>query len=158
MGEVLAQMHQVSLSRAGIDLAALNNAFYDPHFSAERWKSLIDQALEKQIDKADQFARYLPLIIEVSESAEQALALLKSQQVLTHRDMSPNNVVWENGRLPIIIDWELVGLLHPTVDLIGMAFDWSVIRADEINEDPFLCVNTTLLPKWWPCSLSIRCL
>lgn len=137
MGALLAQLHHVNLSAASFNTSILNDEFCDHAFSSKKWQDLVARAVVRKITHAAKLAATLPLILEVCEQAEQATQLLKSQRIISHRDASPNNVIWHNHYSPIIIDWELAGLIHPTVDLLGGAFDWSIVTADEVSLERF---------------------
>ena len=137
IGAVLARMHGINASSSNIDLSVLNDTFYSFEFSEARWWALLDQAAIKKMKCADQCRINLSLIIEASEQANQSLSRLKSKPIISHRDMSPNNIVWKKNGTPMIIDWELAGLIHPSVDVMGMAFDWSLLKPHEINEHYF---------------------
>lgn len=41
--------------------------------------------------------------------------------VFSHRDIHASNIVWPDIERPHLIDWESAGLIHPTVELIGLA-------------------------------------
>ncbi|KTD22180.1 aminoglycoside phosphotransferase [Legionella lansingensis] len=45
--------------------------------------------------------------------------------VVSHRDIHLHNVVWKNEDTPHLIDWESAGLIHPFVELIGLASNCS---------------------------------
>ena len=137
MGGVLAQMHGINVPSSSVDLSVLNDVFYSFEFSKGRWQALIDQARVKKIKSIDSLQAHLSLIIEASEQAKASWARLKTPFVISHRDMSPHNVVWKNDETPAIIDWELAGLIHPTVEFIGAAFDWSLLSSQEMNEQRF---------------------
>lgn len=41
--------------------------------------------------------------------------------VLSHRDIQNGNIIWRDDNSPHLIDWESAGLIHPGVELIGLA-------------------------------------
>ncbi|WP_423063844.1 phosphotransferase [Candidiatus Paracoxiella cheracis] len=137
MGWMLAQMHQLHLSPTLFDVSVLNEDFYSHVFSEEKWQNLVENAIAQRIAYADKLKNTLPLILKVCHRAEQATERLKSKRIIAHRDASPNNVIWPDHQSPIIIDWELAGLIHPTVDLLGGAFDWSVVKSEEVSTKRF---------------------
>lgn len=137
MGFVLSQMHQLNLTSASFDTSMLNEEFYDHSFSKKQWQDLVVRAVSMKISHADILENTLPLIIKVCDQAEQTTQTLKSHRIISHRDASPNNVIWQNRHSPIVIDWELAGLIHPTVDLLGGAFDWSVVKSNEVSIKKF---------------------
>ncbi|WP_251366017.1 hypothetical protein [Coxiella-like endosymbiont of Rhipicephalus sanguineus] len=49
---------------------------------------------------------------------------------------------------------ELAGLIHPTIELIGMAFDWSVIRPSQIDDHRYQRGNSGILTFRWRLKLN----
>jgi len=137
MGQVMANMHQLRLSSDSCDTSVLNSDFYHHVFSASQWEQLVAKATQQGIKHAGKLLESLPLILKVCQQAEKSTNALKSKRIISHRDASPNNVIWQAHQSPIIIDWELAGLIHPTVDLLGGAFDWSLVRSDAVSLDRF---------------------
>lgn len=87
-----------------------------------------------KINKLHGIHRLLKLVIP---SINRAVSHLKKKRVLSHRDVTPRNVIWTDSLTPNLIDWELAGCIHPTVEVIGAAFDWSIVTPDVINESNF---------------------
>ena len=137
MGKVMATMHQLHVSSESCDTSVLNSDFYDHVFSTNQWEQLVEKAVQQGIKHADKLSESLPLILKVCHQAEESTRALKPNRIISHRDASPNNVIWQKHHTPIIIDWELAGPIHPTVDLLGGAFDWSLVTSDEMSSDRF---------------------
>ncbi len=47
----------------------------------------------------------------------------EEQWVFSHRDIYAANIVWRSDERPHFIDWESAGLIHPFVELIGLALN-----------------------------------
>ncbi|CDZ75839.1 Phosphotransferase enzyme family protein [Legionella massiliensis] len=47
----------------------------------------------------------------------------KDSWVFSHRDIHAANIIWPDARTPHIIDWESAGLIHPAIELIGLALN-----------------------------------
>ncbi|CEK11888.1 phosphotransferase family protein [Legionella hackeliae] len=45
----------------------------------------------------------------------------KANSVVSHRDIHLQNIIWKSETKPHLIDWESAGLIHPFVELIGLA-------------------------------------
>ncbi|KTC87880.1 MULTISPECIES: phosphotransferase enzyme family protein [Legionella] len=41
--------------------------------------------------------------------------------VFSHRDIHAENIVWRGKKTPHLLDWESAGLIHPAIELIGLA-------------------------------------
>ncbi|MEA4888925.1 MAG: phosphotransferase [Clostridiaceae bacterium] len=124
MGTLLGKMHSAGIQVPGIQREAGNAERYD-------WNQhlLSGQALNKEwIDELSQMIRDL-----ASWNQETCAACheLRDNLVLSHRDMDPKNVLWENNR-PSIIDWEAAGYVNPYQDLLERLNDWS----DQGNGQP----------------------
>jgi thiamine kinase-like enzyme len=67
--------------------------------------------------------------------------LLASDMVISHRDLDPKNVLWQQGN-PLIIDWESAGYINPMQDLIETAFYWSEDENRNISKGKFIALIT----------------
>lgn len=92
LGSHLASIHRLRLSNEG------GNPF--PH---------IESAHFPQSTKS--------LIRECNDN----LSYRAHEWVVSHRDIHHHNVVWIDEECPNLIDWDSAGLIHPFVELIGLA-------------------------------------
>ncbi|WP_240037195.1 phosphotransferase [Paenibacillus amylolyticus] len=60
----------------------------------------------------------------------------EAEQVCSHRDLDPKNVMWDQNK-PIIIDWESAGEINPKHDLIETAIYWSIDELGQLNKSKF---------------------
>ncbi|WP_133128364.1 phosphotransferase [Legionella nagasakiensis] len=60
--------------------------------------------------------------------------------VTSHRDIHAANVIWQTKEMPFLIDWESTGLIHPFVELIGVAVNGAEITAGKFNKNRFIAV------------------
>ncbi|RUQ90373.1 hypothetical protein ELY10_03300 [Legionella septentrionalis] len=56
--------------------------------------------------------------------------------VTSHRDIHLGNVIWKKN-IPYLIDWNSAGLIHPFVELIGLAVNCAGIAAGRFNPHSF---------------------
>ncbi|MDI9819224.1 MULTISPECIES: phosphotransferase enzyme family protein [unclassified Legionella] len=63
-----------------------------------------------------------------------------NQRVVSHRDLHLGNIVWRDEQTPCLIDWESAGLIHPFVELIGLATNCSGLAATGFNKALFQAV------------------
>lgn len=63
--------------------------------------------------------------------------MLATENVISHGDLEPKNVMWYQENLKII-DWESAGNLNPMHDLIETAIYWSVNDSGSIVKEKFL--------------------
>ncbi|WP_133130388.1 phosphotransferase enzyme family protein [Legionella yabuuchiae] len=57
--------------------------------------------------------------------------------VTSHRDLHAGNVIWTQESIPHLIDWESIGLIHPFVDLVGLALNAAEIPMCRFNSANF---------------------
>ena len=63
-------------------------------------------------------------------------AKLKKNQVISHRDLDPKNIMWKND-VPYIIDWEAAGYINPYEELIQVLNYWIVDENQNYNKEKF---------------------
>ncbi len=62
---------------------------------------------------------------EVNAQAEIAARSWTRPTVASHRNLDPGNVLWTTTGEPALIDWEAAGWIHPELEVVRAAFDWS---------------------------------
>ncbi|WP_340004020.1 aminoglycoside phosphotransferase family protein [Paenibacillus sp. FSL K6-0276] len=134
IGEILAKIHKIDFSTL-LDhpienLEAVNAStvcWNEYALKAKQdglgWSSLLFDNLN-QINHWEQL---------VDSSAEQLL----NHMVISHRDLDQKNVLWDEHHIPIIIDWEAAGPIHPTQELIDVALYWSSSESASESKDAF---------------------
>lgn len=60
--------------------------------------------------------------------------------IISHRDVHSANVVWKTQTIPTLIDWASAGLIHPFVELIGLAVNGAGIARGEFDEAGYIAV------------------
>jgi|GEM_PF-3511372 hypothetical protein len=74
---------------------------------------------------------------------------LKDKIIVSHRDLTLNNVIW-NDENPHLIDWEMAGGIHRTKDAIATGLNWCLSKHYKVNENllvDFLSQYTCLYKK-----------
>jgi thiamine kinase-like enzyme len=64
----------------------------------------------------------------VNAECIQACSMVPKDSVISHRDLSLNNVIWQN-ELAYIIDWDWAGKISQAQDVMATALNWS-LRTD----------------------------
>lgn len=130
MGSILSSLHTGDFSDLGIMLNSSeereptnwNFYLYKGQQSNAEWTGLLLQNIEMLYDWS----------AEAINSAKQ----ISSDMVISHGDLDPKNVLWDDK--PVLIDWECAGYRNPKQDLIETAIYWSESESGEINKDKFL--------------------
>jgi len=106
MGKLLARLH-------GLDFSAV--AFEDePPGEMFPWETYDHPLLHENLSD----------IIRWNERLLAAEKKLSTGKVVSHRDMEPKNVMWNESE-PVVIDWEAAGLIHPLQELVMTAMCWA---------------------------------
>ena len=98
-------------------------------------------------------AETTPLLAAADERI-QALPLPAGQTVLVHGDLWQGNLLWDDGSVTGIIDWDMAGVGHPSLDLAALRLD-AVLLHGFGAEEPVLAgwqqatgVPAEALPYW----------
>ncbi len=83
----------------------------------------------------------LPVINDICEQCENNITILKNNTVISHRDLDPKNVLWNDNNY-YIIDWESVGLINRTKDLLTTALYWCFDDHYQVNLDSLVSFIT----------------
>ncbi|MFU1793116.1 phosphotransferase [Paenibacillus azoreducens] len=118
MGDVLAELHLTDFSgfnipdhrSEGAQLINWNRYLQLGRVNGAEWLNLL---LANQA-----------MLAEWNAQAIESENLLSADLVISHRDLDPKNVLWNQGR-PIVIDWEAAGYVNPMKELIETAMYWS---------------------------------
>jgi len=113
IAKTLAKIHQIDL-----DIPELDQPVFDIH-SNDKIRALIG--------KTNDLQNNLDLLLQINDEYKAAVTVLKSQSVVSHADLDPKNVLWNENDDPILIDWEAARKINPTYEIINAALDWSGI-------------------------------
>ena len=72
----------------------------------------------------DEFSSNLDKIKMIEKEAISAL-MNNQSNVISHRDLDPKNIMWQDVMNPVVIDWESTGPVNAGVELLKVALDWS---------------------------------
>lgn len=140
MGQSLAVLHQIAPQP--ISLPAIK---FKP-FAYQNWqRSLTDFISDK---------KQLDDYIALSKQARQCGQQPSQQQLLSHRDLNVENILWLSETEPYLIDWECSGLINPKVELIGLAFNLAGLAPQDYQFSKFNAVIEGYLDNAAPQSSS----
>ncbi len=117
VGGILGVLHQRNLVHGDLPHPGTRS------ISPEDWRALATrsegQAWSAELNDA------MPVLLALSaESTAAADALRESPTLVSHRDLVPENVIWDaDGAW--VIDWESAAWINPMVELVSAAIDWS---------------------------------
>ncbi|MBR5800601.1 MAG: phosphotransferase [Lachnospiraceae bacterium] len=130
IGEILGKMHTANLSVEGIEPEQVEAEMYD-------WDSFAKAVEEKRISMLPcrkepmenlcwtaEFGKALADIKKWNKAVCEATDDLNQFRVLSHRDLDPKNVLWNEGE-PLLIDWEAAGFVNPYQELLEIINYWA---------------------------------
>lgn len=79
---------------------------------------------------------------EIYQQCLSSLTLQSEQMVLSHRDWHVDNFIWSKSNALHLIDWESAGLIHPLIELVGLACNCAGIDREQFQTKKFMMVLT----------------
>lgn len=79
----------------------------------------------------------LDQILLENKKYQNAIPYLKTKLVISHGDLDPKNVLWDENDNPYLIDWESARLLNPSYEIINTSLDFCSI-SESFNQDLFI--------------------
>jgi Ser/Thr protein kinase RdoA (MazF antagonist) len=129
LGGILAALHRLDFG----DLCPPSTAAALP---APDWEAYLRLGQKAGAPWAELLAAYMSNLYEWSSRLAAAESTLTGKTVVSHRDLEPKNVLWCAG-VPVIIDWEAAGRIHPAHDMAETAVYWSKDGAGHIDSGKF---------------------
>jgi aminoglycoside phosphotransferase (APT) family kinase protein len=139
-----------------LDAAALPSALEQMAAYLQRVHTLkIEVALPPREDPFEGALGY----VDASDPVHDALQALRvrntqSRTALVHGDFWPGNVLWNNGTLAAVVDWEDAALGDPVSDLAGcrleLLWKYGESAAEQFTHQylALAALDTTTLPVW----------
>jgi thiamine kinase-like enzyme len=124
VARILSKMHSINLKFEEIE-----EAEFDVHDN-DKIKALIDLANKMNLIFASDLMENLAALLEININYHNAILVLKDYTVISHGDLDQKNVLWNNSKNPILIDWESARKLNPTYEIVNAALDWSGITTE----------------------------
>lgn len=94
-------------------------------YNEEHWSHLVKKAGEQELSWAATALDCKHLLNYWSHKAAAASALLNTQLIVSHRDLSASNIIWQYDEHPVVIDWEYAGLVNSESECFNTAMTWS---------------------------------
>ena len=130
IGSILADIHSMDFSGLGLSHEVSHSALID-------WDDYAQKGQENHALWANQLLPMRDSLYAWNALAHQAEQFLAVDQVISHRDLDPKNVMWHLDK-PILIDWESAGSINPMQDLVETALYWSEDEHGTMNRDRFI--------------------
>ncbi|OMD37212.1 aminoglycoside phosphotransferase family protein [Paenibacillus odorifer] len=143
IGELLAKLHKIDFStlldhHPNVNLEPVNT-------STVLWNKYALQAKQEGVEWSALLLDHLSQINHWEQLVDSSAEQLSNHMIISHRDLDQKNVLWDEHRVPIIIDWEAAGPIHPTQELIDVALYWSGFESGSVSKDAFCTLISTYL-------------
>jgi aminoglycoside phosphotransferase (APT) family kinase protein len=130
IGKLLAKLHKIDFSKLNlIDDYSYTEDTYD-------WSYYLHKGIESKAVWVELVNDNIVKLYDWMRILNKAAAELSVGTVISHGDLEPKNVMWQNEK-PIIIDWEAAAFVHPAFDLFETAFYWAK-DDNNIQKDRFI--------------------
>lgn len=137
---VLADIHGMDLTQLTADGDPRKGEFIP---SAVDWQDYAIKGTETRSAWASVLTAHLKQLQVWETQANTAGIALMDNKVISHRDLDPKNVLWDINHVPVIIDWEAAGAIHPLQELIEVVLYWSGFETGKVNEAAFRAMIST---------------
>lgn len=129
VGRILGKIHAADIKVAGMEKSRDCRIVYD-------WNMLLEKARQSNTKCFSVLEENIADIIRWDEHVVSALQQLSENQVISHRDLDPKNIMWKNDK-PYIIDWEAAGYVNPFQELIEVLNYWIPDETGKYNKAKF---------------------
>jgi Ser/Thr protein kinase RdoA (MazF antagonist) len=131
IGAILADIHMTDVSELGI----INNE--SDHTQLTDWNYYLQKGQENNAVWVNLLLENIDKLYDLNAQEKKSAKLLASDMVISHGDLDPKNVMW-NQHNPILIDWEAAGYINPMQDMTETAIYWSENEMGNIDKERFL--------------------
>ena len=130
VGLILAQIHQTNFVQVDRIRSTPKDENHVP------WEFYLHKGVEQRAVWTKHLFDSIELLTFWTEQTNRSVKLLEAEQVFSHRDLEPKNVMWNQDK-PIVIDWESAGEINPKHDLIETAIYWSIDESSQLSKSKF---------------------
>ncbi|WP_326930247.1 phosphotransferase [Exiguobacterium artemiae] len=127
IGKQLAHIHSADLSSLQIQQPPESSE------SGVSWDEFVEHIRLQGLTALDPVTTNLRQIKRWADVSSVAMEQLTGTVVLSHRDLDAKNVLWKSG-LPVLIDWESAGYIHPMHDFVETALYWSLDENNQLHD------------------------
>lgn len=126
IGEMLGKIHAADVEIEGMEPETEVRGVFAWEALAEAWR------MQKEPDYVSRLEEFLPELLALDANVVHALKISSSHKVISHRDLDPKNVMWQENK-PYIIDWEAAGYVNPFQELVEVTNYWITEESGSYN-------------------------
>lgn len=116
VGRILGKIHAADIKVDRMEKKHDSRDEYD-------WNMLLEKAQQCNTECCFILRENLADVMRWDKHVVSGLRVVSQNQVISHRDLDPKNVMWKNDA-PYIIDWEAAGYVNPFQELIEVLNNW----------------------------------
>jgi len=129
IGRILGKIHAANIKVDSIEKSQDSRDEYD-------WNMLLGKAQQCNTECYLVLQENLADIIRWDNHVVSGFGEVSKNQVISHRDLDPKNIMWKNDE-PYIIDWEAAGYVNPFQELIEVLNYWISDETGKYNKVKF---------------------
>lgn len=129
VGRILGRIHAANIKVDSIEKSRDIRGVYD-------WKLLLEKAEQCNDECYSVLQENLVDIMRWDNQVVSSLPEVSQNQVSSHRDLDPKNIMWKNDK-PCVIDWEATGYVNPFQELIELLNYWISDETGKYNKAKF---------------------
>lgn len=129
MGMLLGKMHSSNILLSNINKENHEAEMYD-------WDKYLLLGQETNAEWVQELSESIDDLKKCNEELCEACNLLSENLVLSHRDLDPKNVMWQENN-PYFIDWEAAGYVNPHQELLELLNYWADNGDGELVKENF---------------------
>lgn len=135
IGNVLGKIHSLDISVPGLVLKCEAHPLFE-------WKEYLAMGRKEKSIWISGYEEALEDIMNWNRKVLKAQAELSEDQVISHRDLDPKNVMWQ-GSNPYLIDWEAAGYVNPYQELLEVLNYWANDGNGGLHKNYFMALLNT---------------
>lgn len=129
IGSVLGQIHHLNITIPEVKRKKVNSFIYN-------WNQYLEIGISQKASWIDVYAGVIDKLINWTQRVNDANLQLSEYRVISHRDLDPKNVMWNQG-IPYLIDWEAGGYVNPYQELLEVLNYWADNSNGELDSTKF---------------------
>lgn len=116
VGDLLGRIHAADIR---VDTMSYDENIRQPF----AWRELLNAAQQESPKCFALLQEHWDTITTWDAQLVVSWPLVQRRQVISHRDLDPKNILWQDGQ-PFIIDWEAAGYINPAQELVEALNYW----------------------------------
>ncbi|WBW98106.1 phosphotransferase enzyme family protein [Oceanirhabdus sp. W0125-5] len=141
IGEMLAKIHNLDFS--SISISNENNFTV----TVTDWNMYAEKGNKENLLWGNELYEKADTLYQIEKRANSAFKKVTNNLVISHRDLDPKNVLWDQDGIPMIIDWDAAGYVNPSVELLEVALYWSGGESETPDKEAFCAVIDSYINK-----------